>query len=288
MSKHSGNTEKITRTQAIGMLHDLRKAAAASRFGNGQMFRATFVTRGDDKTPSRLRQMVCRYQVTQHLTGGQQPFQADEHALIGVYEMVPRARALKLFKAQAQHEIDELTPQVEESEQAASQAESKVSAAEQAAEEANANLSAAEEATYATKKAKTDAERPLKAAKKEADRALKIAREEAEKARKKASKLASKLGDAILAKDDPETSLKATITARIERLTGELGKTTDADETAAIEKKLEREQELLSDPVKSLLRRYREINLLGLTELKVKGVVYKVTTPPVPALPASK
>lgn len=289
MAKSNGQpANKITRSEAIVMLHDLRGKAAASRFGDGQMFRVTFVARGDEKTPPYLRNMVCRYQVTQHLSGGLQGYAPDEHALIGVYEMTTRARALKLFKGKAAHEVAELTPQVASAEQTASQAESMVPAAEEAARQAESNLSTASAATYATKKSQTDAERPLKAAKKDADKALKAAREAAEKARKNANKLAAKLADSRLAQSNPEESLTSTISARIERLTGERDAATDDGERSAIQKKIDREQAYVSDPVKSLLRRYREINLLGVTGLKIKGQVYAVTTPPVPALPTSK
>lgn len=289
MAKSNGQSaQKISRSEAIDKLKDLRQQAAASRFGDGQMFRVTFVTRGDEKTPPYLRNMVCRYQVTQHLSGGQQGYTPDDHALIGVYEMTTRARALKLFTGKAGHEVAELTPQAVTSEEAAREAESKVPASEEAARVAESALSSASSATYATKKAKEDAERPLKAAKKDADKALKSAREAAEKARKNADKLAAKLADAKLAKEKPLESLTATISARIERLTGERDAATDGEQREAIQKKIDREQAFLSDPVKSLLRRYREINLLGVTELKVKGQVYMVTTPPVPALPVGK
>lgn len=58
------------------MLSEIKRAA-----GN-RFFRVTFIKR----TTGELRNMVCRFGVTKHLTGGEQKYDAESKGLLTVFE----------------------------------------------------------------------------------------------------------------------------------------------------------------------------------------------------------
>lgn len=245
------STTKITRSAAIELLQGLTASDIAG---------VTFVARGDEKTGGPyLCKMSFKRGVRKHLKGGQRTYDAASHGLMGVFEVMNATTALKRYRDAAQHEIDEIEPQIAPAEQAVVDA-----------------LSA-----LAAKRTKKNSE------------SLRVRNN-------RLNSLRGKLGHARLKKTDHQAALKLEIEQRIANRQNEIAEldrqiaATAGDTALLIEKReetqarLDREREYLADPVQSLLNRYRNINLTGLVELTIGGKVYKVTTPPVPAIPTGK
>lgn len=284
-AKKAAAPKAITRSAAITLLKDERSKAAKSRSGKGQIFSARWVAVGDEKSGPRVMHKALRFQVRKHLKGGVMAYNPEDHGYLGVYEMCNRTRAIKLYQEAAGHRLAELRPELETARAAAEVTAGPLAGLAEAAHQATLALGSAEALSYATKKAKTDAERPLKATKKTADRDLKNATEASERATRKHEKLAGKVAAEELKISDHAAALTAEITARIERLTEKHGSATEDGERADLAAKIEAEREMLADPVKSLMARYRLLNLNGLIALRIRGKDYTITTPPVPAIP---
>lgn len=262
--------KRITRSKAIELLRSLPTSQIAS---------VTFVARGDASAnlPPYVRVMAIRTKVTKHLKGGHRPYESQDHGLMSVFEVVNKATALKRYRDQATHEIEEVEPQV--------------SPAQSALEAARTELAAKGGPTAKGNKGRTAAvgvkERKLQA-------------------------LSTKLEHARLKISDPTAALTSELQAACGRRQDEITELTDvkipqartaiaagdpdgskAQALSELESELEetrerlaRTREYLSDPEQSLLVRYRQINLAGLLALRIDGQDYKVTTPPQPAVPA--
>lgn len=243
--------QRITRSAAIKLLSGLTPSDIAG---------VTFVARGDERTGGPyLCTLSFKRGVRKHLKGGQRNYDAAEHGLMGVFEVINLTTALKRYRDQAQGDIDYVLPQIEPAQQALAEAEVKLSNKE-------------------TKKNK------------ESVRVL----------TSKLEALRAKLNLARLKQTDHIAALKQEIQQRISNREEEIAELEQqiaaaSGDTAELQEKLEetqhrlaREQEYLAEPEQSLLIRYRNINLTGLVELTIAGKVYKVTTPPVPAIPVNK
>ncbi|HEY9786003.1 MAG TPA: hypothetical protein V6D17_11415 [Candidatus Obscuribacterales bacterium] len=241
--------EKITRSAAIAKLRALPPTEIAG---------VVFVARGDDKTGPYLCQMSFRTDVRKHLKGGSRAYKPAEHGLMGVFEVMNQATALKLFREAAEHDVEELEPQIAPNEAALAQAQ-KALAAKRTKKNENAvrvkqNKLNALNAKLALARLKlTD---PVEALKQEIGQRIENRMEEI-------AALEKEIGDG-----------KGDVAALNEKL----------EETQA---RLAKERQYLADPMQSLLNRYRMINLTGLVELTIGGKTYRVTTPPQPPIPDS-
>lgn len=243
-------TTKITRSAAIALLQEMTASDIAG---------VTFVARGDEKTGGPyLCTMSFKKGVRKHLKGGQRNYQADAHGLMGVFEVMNAATALKRYRDAAQHEIAELEPLIAPAEEALAEANKQLSAKQTKKNIESVRIKTNKLANLRDKLALARLKRTdhLAALKQEIEKRISNRQEEITKLE---SEIAAATGDT---KDLLES----------------LGET---------QMRLEKEKEYLADPLQSLLNRYRNINLTGLVELRIGGKTYTVTTPPVPAIPAA-
>jgi multidrug efflux pump subunit AcrA (membrane-fusion protein) len=243
------------------------------------MFSVQWVAAGDNKSGPYLCRKVVRFQVTEHLRGGELAWDPTEQGYLVVFEMMNRHRALLLFKEEAQRQLEKAKKELDDARTQLSQQEFALIGLQQESEQSDALLQSARtnrQPTAALLKTARAAERLLKEGQKAAARTLATV-----------EKLIEKTDQASRKIDDPAKSLQGTISARILGLLEKQAATTDEVEAGALLRKVLVEQQSLSDPVKSLLARYRMLNVNGLIKLKVSGVTYLITTPPVPALPTS-
>jgi hypothetical protein len=240
-------SQRITRSQAIELLNKL---------GNNTIASAVFVTRGDRNIKPYICDMAFRKGVKQHLKGGERNYSPAEHGLMGVYEVINLDTAIKRYRQSAQHELNELAPKV----------------AEAGVEVQRLRLAYEVKGTKKNLNALRSAE-------------------------KKHSGLRKKLAHCELKLSDHVQALKNEIEARIENREEEIaeiklaleGKPANAElleKLAAAKARLASERRYLSTPERSLLIRYRTINLAGLMSLTIAGRVYSVTTAPTPAAPS--
>lgn len=244
----SPNGERITRSAAIAKLRQLPPTEIAG---------VIFVARGDEKTGPYLCNMSFRTVVRKHLKGGRRPYNPADHGLMGVFEVMNLATALRQYRDGAERDIERLEPQV--------------GPAETALREAEAAL-----ALKQTKKNQT---------------AVRVKRTKLETLRAKLAHARLKLSDHVQALRAEIEQRIENRTAEIELL--ELAIGDGQGDVAADQAKLEetrdrlaKEQEYLADPIQSLLNRYRMINLTGLVSLTIGGTTYSITTPPMPPIPA--
>ncbi len=279
-----------TRDEAIQMLEDMREQLL------GLIFSIFFNARGDGNSLPHACRKVVRFRVTQHLKGGRTGSSEREHDreqkrerdLIGVYEMCTRKSALKRYRQEALDRISELTVQIAIATMTAEQASGALKDAQLVQGEAEAALHEFEHKSFGTPKARQACEGPRRKTLRSANTALKNARVASEQAASKVAQLNEKFAQESLKLTNPREALSGEINRRIAKLEAQLAAAASSDEYVFLENKLVKERELLADPVKSLLGTYRSINLRGLRELKIRGQVYRVTTPPEPFIPGEK
>ncbi len=271
----SSKPVKISRTKAIEMLEELRFKAGETSSGIGRMFSATWVTVGDKKKGPVLCSKVVRFQVNQHLRGGGLSWNPEKQGYMVVFEMINRKRALKLYKEEATRELEDAQCKLASARQELSEKKSNLAILNGAASDAVLAVSLAEGGTYQTAKARNADEDAARKRLQQAQRQV----DDAEKSAQRS------LMQMLYKVDDPEGALRQAISDRIERLRVKLTAEKDESERQVLEKKLTADRALLDDPVKSLLSRYRMLNLNGLTRLKINRQTFEISTPPVPALP---
>lgn len=247
-SANSG-AKRITRSEAIRLLSSLPANEIAG---------VVFVARGQARVSPYLRKMSFKKGVTRHLKGGKRRYNTSEQGLMGVYELVNLNTALSRYQDAARGEVRTLEKELTPAREALALAQSSLAA-----------------------------------------KNIKKNREAVRVKQNKLTRIEENLAHARLKLSNPEAALKAEIQERMANRRAELtelrAKTQqDGSEKSAlearlaeIEQRLSREEELLADPMQSLLLRYRNINLAGLVELTIAGQVYKVTTKPTPALQTS-
>lgn len=278
--------KKITRSEAVEKLHALRSGAADIEDGYGRIFKAKWVTVGDEKHPPRVVEKALRFQVSKHLKGGHLNYDPLKQGYMTVYEMKNENRAMKDYQDGARHRLEEIEPLVEAARKTADQCLRELESANKGVDEADKQLNSVQQANYDTKKARTDAERPCKQNKKEAARALKAAHEDGKKACTNLDELLAQQTHERLKLSNPDEALSREILKRIANRQKDLEKATDPQEIAELQARMETEKRHLAKPILSLMTTYCTLNTRGLLELEINGELYVITTPPYPPVPA--
>jgi hypothetical protein len=277
---------RITRSKAIELLRGLQAEAARTASGHGRIFSATWVAVGDGKQGPYLCHKAIRFQVERHRKGGTLAYSPAQHGYMVVFEMVNRRRALALFKAEGRHKLKELEPQLATAIRSSQDAQSKLAKALLAQTEAQQRLDKAILNTfYMPVKDRNQALKPFKQEKRSADRAHNAAWQNDDRCRRKVEELESKITTETLKATNPEEAIYQLALARMGRLESQLRQETNAAARAVLRAKVAAAHDVLADPVKSLMARYRMLNVKGLTALKINGRQYAITTRPVPRLP---
>lgn len=261
-------------TSIVVSLDRLIDIASSTGTGEDIPSRGTFrsITVRDDQDGQPVdKTKTGRLDVRQHLKGGSKTADTDRRGYITLYEPVNRNRALKKFRQEAERIIAEQSPKLETAQVEAAEAMKQLTTAEDAADKAQRALAQAERQKYDTKKAREDTLRPHKQTDKQAARELKSAQEQKDRATKVVTKIQDKIRDAQTRLADPVIYLHGRITKKIEDRQEELSKTTDPDKRAELQRRIESEQELLADPVKSLLDGYHHVDTRKIVSVRVGG-----------------